>query len=167
MTTKMKTLPESASMTTKQDSRSCCCRCCRGISCVVVVWILLTSLTACASCVGFFLPYWLQGSVRDGGDDRRPAYLGLWRRCNYLRSTNGSIDVVMECGRYTHFEHIPSVWGQVSAVTVGMGCVIQTAVLFFALLGGCCGGGVLTVRTTRVCALLQLIAGKAVSVSYT
>ena len=127
-----------------------------GLSCVGGLWAVLSLVSTGLSCVGFYMPYWLQGTMVNN----TPTYLGVFRRCNYLSiGDDARLDIVMECGRYTTFTDIPSLWWQISTVTVGVGCGLMMLVAFTALFG-CCVRGVITPTTARVARFLQLLAGQ-------
>ena len=133
-----------------------CCNC-RTLGCVGVLWVLLSFLATSLSCIGFYSPFWLEGSMRNN----TPTYLGLWRRCNYLKVAEdnaAAIEIVYECGRYATFMDIPSIWWQIGTVTVGTGCGLLILVTFLGMFGCCCAG-VISHRTAKVCAHIQLFAG--------
>ncbi|ELU10062.1 hypothetical protein CAPTEDRAFT_221429 [Capitella teleta] len=105
-----------------------------SLSCVGFVWAMLSFFAMGLSCVGFYMPLWLEGSMHNS----TPSSLNTFRRCNYLRmGKEGRIEVVMECGRYTAFSDIPSQWWQIATVTVGVGCCLLIPVAFGALFSCC------------------------------
>ena len=119
------------------------------------VWLTASTLAAMGASCGFFLPYWLQGSYQQS----HPVFLGTFRRCNYPRlDEEGRVELVLECGRYTRFSDIPSVWWQVSSVACGTGAALALLVAC-AGLTALCVRHVLTRGTARLAAVLQLIAG--------
>ena len=149
---------------------TCCGCCCQGAagSCVGSLWMFVSFITTGLSCVAFYMPYWLESTMKtvlphhhDNGaaDSIVPTYMGLWRRCNFLRADNDSIHVVMECGRYATFLDIPSLWWQIATVAMGTGCGLLLLVLLFNFLGCCCSD-VITATSSRICAYLQLLAGE-------
>lgn len=122
-----------------------------------VFWACISLAAALLSCAGFYLPYWIKGTLSDGTE----VSFGSFRRCNYPRLTaDGKLEMVHECGRYTSFPDIPSVSWQVTTVTVGIGAAISLLVAFTAL-SACCLADVVTKTTARILGLIQLIAGKA------
>jgi hypothetical protein len=130
-----------------------------GLSCVGIFWTILSFLSLAAACVGFYLPYWLEGIIHFEGDT--PTFLGVFRRCHYLRlSENGDIQLVLECGRYETFFDIPSLWWQIATVTISVGCIL---LLFVSVTGmfSCCVQGVLSHTSAKVAGVLQFIAGKS------
>ncbi|XP_076453659.1 LHFPL tetraspan subfamily member 6 protein-like [Babylonia areolata] len=68
------------------------------------------------------------------------------------------VEMVRECGRYTRFADIPSVWWQMGTVICGVGSAVA---LLVAMAGGwaLCVRYVMTKGTAKVAALLQLLAG--------
>ena len=123
-----------------------------------VAWAILSVIGMGLSCVGFYLPYWLEGSMQD----KTPVYLGTFRRCNYPKLTeNGQIVTIQECGRYTTFLDIPSLWWQIGAVVIGVGCGLSVLVAFTALLS-CCIDDVMTKSIARIGGVIQLFAGKRI-----
>ena len=101
------------------------------------------------------MPFWLEGKLQD-----QPAYMGTFRRCNYLRMTPWHhMELVTECGRYTEFDDIPTLWWQITTVSVGVGCGLAFLVAVVALLS-CCLQDVLSVTSVKVAGALQFIAGE-------
>ncbi|KAK2156366.1 hypothetical protein LSH36_215g03000 [Paralvinella palmiformis] len=130
-----------------------------GLSCAGVFWAILSFLSLGAACVGFYLPYWLEGEIHLNGESI-PTFIGVFRRCHYLRlSAHGDIEVVRECGRYETFFDIPSQWWQISTVTISAGCIL---LLFVSVAGifSCCVQGVLSHTSAKVAGVLQFIAAK-------
>ena len=130
-----------------------------GLSCAGVFWAILSFLSLGAACVGFYLPYWLEGEIHLNGESI-PTFIGVFRRCHYLRlSAHGDIEVVRECGRYETFFDIPSQWWQISTVTISAGCIL---LLFVSVAGifSCCVQGVLSHTSAKVAGVLQFIAGE-------
>ncbi|XP_064615439.1 LHFPL tetraspan subfamily member 6 protein-like [Liolophura sinensis] len=128
-----------------------------GLSKVGVIWALASFLSATAASVGFYLPFWLQGWMRD--EHVTPVYFGVFRRCNYPKlMKTGLIKVVEECGRYTTFYDIPSMSWQIAAVLVGVGCGIAILVSFTALLAMCIKD-IFSETAVRVAGVVQLLAG--------
>lgn len=129
-----------------------------GLSKVGVIWALTSFLSAAAASVGFYLPFWLQGWMRD--ERVTPVYFGVFRRCNYPKlMETGLIKVVEECGRYTTFHDIPSTSWRIAAVLVGVGCGIAILVSFTALLAMCIKD-IFSETAVRVAGVVQLFAGK-------
>ncbi|KAL8618882.1 hypothetical protein ACOMHN_000889 [Nucella lapillus] len=203
------------------------------LSCMGIVWLTLSTLAALGAGSGFFLPYWIRGSYLPPPSATLPltpppthspilptptptttttypvpVYLGIFRRCNYLRlvtegnnndnvgssgyerskddgvgrvggssssssrgasqeevingwsssSSSQGVEVVLECGRYTEFTDIPSVWWQIGTVICGTGSALA---LLVAMTGAwaLCVRYVLTKGTAKVAAGMQLMAG--------
>ncbi|XP_052321204.1 LHFPL tetraspan subfamily member 6 protein-like isoform X2 [Oncorhynchus keta] len=99
-----------------------------------VVWALLSFLCAAASCVGFFMPYWLLGSQMG-----KPVSFGTFRRCSYpVRDEARQATVMLEqCGRYASFQGIPSLEWRICTVIIGLGCGLLLLVALTALMGFC------------------------------
>ena len=129
-----------------------------GLSCVGALWTLLSVITTGFTCVGFYMPYWIKGTVQFTNGTE--TYIGLFRRCNYPALTpGGRMEIVRECGRYTTFGDIPSPWWQAATIVVGIGCGLLVLVTFVAL-SACCLRGVVTKTTAKMGGVLQFIAGR-------
>ena len=127
-----------------------------SLTCVGGLWAFLSFLSMGLSCVGFYMPFWLKGSLMNTTE----AYIGAFRRCNYPKvSDAGQVVIVYECGRYTEFEDIPNLWWKVTTISVGIGCGLTVLVAFTAILA-CCLEDVLTKPSAKVGGVLQFLAGK-------
>ncbi|CAH1781016.1 unnamed protein product [Owenia fusiformis] len=130
-----------------------------GLSCIGVLWSILSFMSMLASCVGYFMPYWLEGHMHNN----TPVYLGTFRRCNYLSySNNDELSVVKECGRYTTFWDIPGLYWKIVTVVVGTGAGL-TILISFASMLGCCCREFISRTTTRVLGVFQFFAGLLVA----
>ncbi|XP_055932466.1 LHFPL tetraspan subfamily member 6 protein-like [Argiope bruennichi] len=119
-----------------------------------VIWACLSMISAILSATGFYMPYWMKGTLSDGTD----VSFASFRRCNYPRLTaEGKLEMIHECGRYTSFLDIPSTSWQVTTITVGLGAAVSLLVAFTAL-SACCLADVITKTTARILGLIQLIA---------
>uniref|UniRef100_H3AC28 LHFPL tetraspan subfamily member 6 n=1 Tax=Latimeria chalumnae TaxID=7897 RepID=H3AC28_LATCH len=105
-----------------------------SLTCTGVIWALLSFLCAAASCVGFFMPYWLLGSQLD-----KPVAFGTFRRCSYpKRDETSQLTVMVEhCGRYASFQGIPSLEWKICTVVTGLGCGLLLLVALTALMACC------------------------------
>lgn len=121
-----------------------------------IFWALTSFLAALGASVGFYLPYWLQGSLNGA-----PVYFGVFRRCNYpqIISENSSPVIVNECGRYATFYDIPSLSWKIATITIGLGCGLALLVSFVAILSMCING-IMSATVARSAGILQLCAGK-------
>uniref|UniRef100_A0A1B6KHI8 LHFPL tetraspan subfamily member 6 protein n=1 Tax=Graphocephala atropunctata TaxID=36148 RepID=A0A1B6KHI8_9HEMI len=123
------------------------------------VWAFLSLAAAIMCCSGFYLPFWIQGKLMGKVD----AYFSSFRRCNYPRVTSqGSVEIVMECGRYSRFWDIPSPWWQASTVMVGTGSALSLLVAVTAV-SACCITYVVHTASARVAGALQLLSAILVS----
>ncbi|XP_070588854.1 LHFPL tetraspan subfamily member 6 protein [Erythrolamprus reginae] len=120
-----------------------------------VIWALLSFLCAGASCVGFFMPYWLLGSQLE-----KPVSFGTFRRCSYpVRDESRQMTVMVEqCGRYASFQAIPSVEWQICTVVTGLGCGLLLLVALTALMG-CCVYELISRTVGRVAGGIQFLGG--------
>ncbi|KAL7991255.1 hypothetical protein Chor_015511 [Crotalus horridus] len=127
-----------------------------SLTCTGVIWALLSFLCAGASCVGFFMPYWLLGSQLE-----KPVSFGTFRRCSYpVRDESRQITVMVEqCGRYASFQAIPSVEWQICTVVTGLGCGLLLLVALTALMG-CCVYELISRTVGRVAGGIQFLGGK-------
>ncbi|KAM6933717.1 LHFPL tetraspan subfamily member 6 protein [Xenentodon cancila] len=126
-----------------------------SLTCTGVIWALLSLLCAAASCVGFFMPYWLLGTQMD-----KPVSFGTFRRCSYpVRDEERQITVMLEqCGRYASFHGIPSLEWRICTVVTGVGCGLLLLVALTALMG-CCISDLISRTIGRVAGGIQFVGG--------
>ena len=130
------------------------------------VWSFLSLSGALLSSFGFFMPYWLEGTMRDyGGQDTLEVFLSTFRRCNYpiLDKDSGTVTIVRQCGRYTTFNDIPDVSWQVACVACGVGCGVVTLVALISL-AGCCISDLISHTVAKTLGCLQLFGGILIGV---
>ncbi|XP_058132898.1 LHFPL tetraspan subfamily member 6 protein isoform X2 [Dasypus novemcinctus] len=129
-----------------------------SLTCAGLVWASLSFLCAAASCVGFFMPYWLWGSQLG-----KPVSFGTFRRCSYPVHDERRQAMVMveECGRYASFQGIPSAEWRVCAVVTGLGCGLLLLVALTALMG-CCVSELISTAVGRVAGGIQFLGGISV-----
>ncbi|CDQ58622.1 unnamed protein product [Oncorhynchus mykiss] len=127
-----------------------------SLTCAGVVWALLSFLCAAASCVGFFMPYWLLGSQMG-----KPVSFGTFRRCSYpVRDEVHRATVMLEqCGRYASFQGIPSLEWRICTVVTGVGCGLLLLVSLTALMG-CCVSDLISRTIGRVAGGIQFVGEK-------
>ncbi len=126
-----------------------------SLSYVGILWSLLSFLAMGCSCVGYYLPYWLEGKIY--GDTK--SSLGVFRRCNYPTLEEGTVVVVMECGRYSTFTDIPTFWWKAATISIGVGCCLTIMVSFAGILA-CCMRDILTHGIAQLAGALQFVAGE-------
>lgn len=125
------------------------------LSGVGVFWALLSLLAAVGASFGFYMPYWLQGQLNG-----IPVYFGVFRRCNYPRRTfNDEFEMVEQCGRYSSFMDIPSLWWQVATIAVGTGCGLAVLIALIAILAICIRG-IISPFIARIAGVLQMCSGR-------
>ncbi|XP_077014147.1 LHFPL tetraspan subfamily member 6 protein [Tamandua tetradactyla] len=126
-----------------------------SLTCTGLVWAALSFLCAAASCVGFFMPYWLWGSQLG-----KPVSFGTFRRCSYPVHDESRQRMVMveECGRYASFQGIPSAEWRICAVVTGLGCGLLLLVALTALMG-CCVSELISRTVGRVAGGIQFLGG--------
>ncbi|KAA8594015.1 hypothetical protein FQN60_004849 [Etheostoma spectabile] len=126
-----------------------------SLTCTGVIWALLSLLCAAASCVGFFMPYWLLGTQMD-----KPVSFGTFRRCSYpVRDEEKQATVMLEqCGRYASFNGIPSLEWRICTVVTGVGCGLLLLVALTALMG-CCISDLISRTIGRVAGGIQFVGG--------
>ena len=118
-------------------------------------WVFLSLLSSLLASTGFFLPYWIEGSIYNS-----PVYLGVFRRCNFLVKRQDGISILEKaCGRYASFQEIPSEAWKASTVLIGTGCGILLLIAFTALFS-CCFKDVITRSTARLAGAFQFLAGR-------
>lgn len=132
-----------------------------SLTCTGVIWALLSLLCAAASCVGFFMPYWLLGTQMD-----KPVSFGTFRRCSYpVRDEESQSTVMLEqCGRYASFHGIPSLEWRICTVVTGVGCGLLLLVALTALMG-CCISDLISRTIGRVAGGIQFVGGELTSLS--
>ncbi|XP_043927588.1 LHFPL tetraspan subfamily member 6 protein [Protopterus annectens] len=126
-----------------------------SLTCVGVLWALLSFLSAAASCIGFFMPYWLLGSQME-----KTVSFNTFRRCSYPMLDEGRQLTVMveQCGRYASFEGIPSLHWRISTVVTGVGCGLLLLVALTALMG-CCVTELISRAIGRAAGVIQFLGG--------
>ncbi|KAK1800708.1 hypothetical protein P4O66_005899 [Electrophorus voltai] len=129
-----------------------------SLTCTGVVWALLSLLCAAASCIGFFMPYWLLGSQMG-----KPVAFGTFRRCSYpvRDEVRGGTTMVEQCGRYASFQGIPSLEWRICTVVTGTGCGLLLLVALTALMG-CCISELISRTIGRVAGGIQFVGGLSV-----
>ena len=127
-----------------------------SLTCTGVIWAMLSLLCAAASCVGFFMPYWLLGTQMD-----KPVSFGTFRRCSYpVRDEERQATVMLEqCGRYASFHGIPSLEWRICTIVTGVGCGLLLLVALTALMG-CCISDLISRTIGRVAGGIQFVGGK-------
>ncbi|KAM4794616.1 LHFPL tetraspan subfamily member 6 protein [Rhinophrynus dorsalis] len=126
-----------------------------SLTCTGVIWAILSFLCAAASCVGFFMPYWLLGTQLD-----KPVSFGTFRRCSYpVRDESRQTTVMVEqCGRYASFQAIPSPEWRICTVVTGLGCGLLLLVALTAIMG-CCVSELISRTVGRVAGGIQFLGG--------
>ena len=124
------------------------------------VWSFLSLSGALLSSFGFYMPYWLEGKMKDFDGSDLAVFLSPFRRCNYpvLDRDSGTVTIVRQCGRYTTFDDIPDVNWQVACVTCGLGSGLITLVALISL-AGCCISDLISHGVAKILGGLQLFAG--------
>lgn len=119
------------------------------------VWAFLSLISAMVSCAGFYLPFWLQGSMGNN-----TVTFGPFRRCNYPKFDSATEQILMveECGYYTTYSDIPSFSWQLVTILVGVGCGLAILVSFTAVLS-CCIQDIISQSLARFGGGIQLFAG--------
>ncbi|XP_073198689.1 LHFPL tetraspan subfamily member 6 protein isoform X2 [Lepidochelys kempii] len=126
-----------------------------SLTCPGMIWALLSFLCAAASCIGFFMPYWLLGSQLE-----KSVSFGTFRRCSYpVRDESRQTTVMVEqCGRYASFQAIPSAEWRICTVVTGLGCGLLLLVALTALMG-CCVSELISRTVGRVAGGIQFLGG--------
>ena len=120
------------------------------------LWALLSLVSTISAGIGFYMPYWLIGKLSHA----IPVYFGVFRRCNYFKlDESGRFHTIEQCGRYSTFSDIPSVFWQLATVSVGVGTGVAVLVSLTAVLS-LCVRDVITPTVGRVAAALQVCAGE-------
>jgi len=123
-----------------------------GLTIVGFGWSLLSLLAAGAVCTGYYLPYWLI----DGNVSSSPVEFGCFRLCYPVRATITNL-IAVQCGRYSSFDEIPSVWWKICTVTVGIGCAVAVLIAFISLPAWCVSD-VISRASARMLGVYQLLA---------
>uniref|UniRef100_A0A0B6ZPP5 Uncharacterized protein n=1 Tax=Arion vulgaris TaxID=1028688 RepID=A0A0B6ZPP5_9EUPU len=128
-------------------------------TCVGKFWAVISFLASVACSVGYYFPYWLEGFYVAENGDVVPMYFGVFRRCSYPQlGQDGGVKIVDECGIYSTFMDIPSLYWQIATVTVGTGACLSLLLSLTALVSLCIRD-VITVKMARIAGVMQLLAG--------
>ncbi|KAK3782124.1 hypothetical protein RRG08_046152 [Elysia crispata] len=128
-------------------------------TCVGKFWAVTSFVASVATAAGFYFPYWIQGYYVTYDGEKFPMYFGTFRRCSYPRLTQDDlIEVVDACGRYTTFLDIPSVWWQISTISIGTGACLALLISLTGLISLCIRD-IITVKIARTIGLAQTAAG--------
>ena len=133
--------------------------CMSSLSLTGYIWALLSLCGVMATALGFFMPFWLQGEMSPQFNNT-VSYLGIFRRCYYpaISSDNGEIMIVSQCGHYSRFSDIPSVWWQVTTILVGISACLSFVISLISLLAVCLDD-VLTKTSACIMGAVQFMAG--------
>lgn len=130
-----------------------------SVTCTGKLWALTSFVASVACAVGYYFPYWLEGFYVADSGELVPMYFGVFRRCAYPRLTaDARVEIVNECGIYSTFWDIPSLYWQISTVTVGVGACLALLLSLTALVS-LCVRDIVTVKLARTGGILQLFAG--------
>ncbi|XP_055352490.1 LHFPL tetraspan subfamily member 6 protein-like [Paramacrobiotus metropolitanus] len=122
-------------------------------------FVIMSLLSSAATCAGFFLPYWIKGQLK-----QQPTvvatFFGTFRRCAFpqISADQTEIVIVNECGRYSSFMDIPSVYWQLTTLVVGAG---SSLTLFSAVISflACWVNEMWNKLFIKVLGILHLAAG--------
>ena len=129
------------------------------------VWSFLSFSGALLASFGFYMPYWLEGAMKDYNGADLEVFLSTFRRCNYplLDKDSGTVTIVRQCGRYTTFNDIPAASWQVACVCIGIGSGLAMLVALISL-AGCCISDLISHTVAKTLGGLQLFAGLLIAV---
>ncbi|CAL1543273.1 unnamed protein product [Lymnaea stagnalis] len=128
-------------------------------TCIGKLWAVTSFLASLATAVGYYFPYWLEGYYMHENGVTYPMYFGIFRRCSYpKRDKDGTVAILDECGRYSDFLDIPSIFWQIGTVTIGTGACLSLLVSMTALVS-LCVRDIITARLARFTGVMQLCAG--------
>jgi len=123
-----------------------------------IVWSLLTCLTIFSSCFGFYMQFWLIGSL----PNNQTTQFNLFRRCNYYERTQIGQEItktfVDECGRYATFSDIPNVGWQIAVVMAAVGICLLMFTAFLSVFACCLE--YFNRMIARVCGFIQAVSGR-------
>ena len=126
-----------------------------NLTSVGFLWILLSGLSATLACAGYYLPYWVQGTVYN-----TTVHIGVFSRCNYLvKGADGLTRIEAACGKYATFHDIPSEAWRACTVMIGVGCGLLLLVALTAVFC-CCMKDIATQSSARVAGGLQFLSGR-------
>ncbi|KAE9553742.1 hypothetical protein FO519_003052 [Halicephalobus sp. NKZ332] len=135
-----------------------------GLSVVGYYWVILSFISSICVLVGFYMPYWISGYL-DLNGKKEEVYFGSFRRCNYPTYDIETKQFRIEnlCGRYATFSDIPSVYWQISTVSVALGGILAL-ILTFILIPACCLKNIISKNTAIMVGLLQVVAAVLVAI---
>ena len=126
-----------------------------------LLWSFLSFSGALLCSFGFYMPYWLEGTMKTSEEEEDlEVFLSTFRRCNYpvLDRDSGTITIVRQCGRYTTFGDIPAVSWQVACVACGIGSGLAMLVALISL-AGCCISDLISHGVAKSLGGIQLFSG--------
>lgn len=133
---------------------------------LLLIWSLLTILTAGICCTCCLLPFWITGSVDlttpVGGVISSISHLGLFRRCGYPSyRSNGDIEWIHGCGYYPALESVPHwIWRMALVLLILSACLLVFLACFVVCAGACTSLLRTNAKLSRACSYVYLLAGK-------
>ena len=131
-----------------------------GLTCLGYLWALLSLVAAIGASAGLFIPKWIEGWIVVDGETAQTSF-GSFRRCTYpqLDGKESKLMLVRECGRYRTFADIPSLWWQITTVTVAVGAAAAVLVAFVSL-PACICKDIISRTSGRLLGVLQVVGGR-------
>ncbi|GMT31804.1 hypothetical protein PFISCL1PPCAC_23101, partial [Pristionchus fissidentatus] len=134
-----------------------------GLTFIGVLWMIMSSVATALLAGGIIIPEWLIGTVSANGKTV-VAFFGAYKRCNYpiYDEDSSMIALVEECGRYSSFFVVPSLYWQVTILLVVSGTSLSL-LLTFLIIPALCTQHVINASTAVVVGFFQIVAAICIS----
>ncbi|GMT05363.1 hypothetical protein PENTCL1PPCAC_27537, partial [Pristionchus entomophagus] len=134
-----------------------------GLTFIGVLWMVVSAVATALLAGGIIIPEWLIGTVSANGKTVI-AFFGAYKRCNYpiFDEESSMIALVEECGRYSSFFVVPSLYWQIAIVLVVFGTSLSL-LLSFLIIPSLCTAHVITASSAIIVGFFQIVAAICVS----
>ncbi|KAF8385033.1 lhfp-4 [Pristionchus pacificus] len=134
-----------------------------GLTFIGVLWMIVSCLATALLAGGIIIPEWLIGSVSANGKTVL-AFFGAYKRCNYpiFDEESSMIALVEECGRYSSFFVVPSLYWQLTIILVVTGTSLSM-LLSFLIIPSLCTQHVINASSAIIVGFFQIVAAICVS----
>ncbi|GMR30475.1 hypothetical protein PMAYCL1PPCAC_00670 [Pristionchus mayeri] len=134
-----------------------------GLTFIGVLWMLVSCVATVLLAGGIIVPEWLIGTVSANGRTV-VAFFGAYKRCNYpiYDEAASMFALVEECGRYSSFFVVPSLYWQLAILLVVAGTSLSL-LLSFLIIPSLCTRHVINASSAIIVGFFQIVAAICVS----